>query len=176
MAIWAIQSPPEYNFIIPVDSKDWLTLLHAFKNTPVIDTWTPIPVRITRFKDKAAGDFFPLPASLPIVVNNKALKVLLPLLAEQVEVLPLNCKRRKLSILNPLHTIQCVDIVRSDVVQIAEGNIVLIKSLYFEPGCIDNLHIFRTSLMVGAIFVSDEYKRLVESHSLRGTVFTRASE
>lgn len=176
MAIWQIQSDPNYNFIVPDESRDWLTLIHGFKHIPMAETWTPLNVRITRFKDKATGDFFPVPPSLPIVTNSKALNVLISLVADQVEVLPLNCKRRKLSILNPLNTVRCVNLERSDVVQIAEGNIVLIRSLYFEQGCADNLHIFRTSLLVGAIFVSDEYKRLVESHSLRGAVFMKASE
>lgn len=110
IAYLLIPDTDTYHSIRPCNSDGWGVVFDQFKGKPVGDAWTPIPVKFK--KGKRRGDFPFLVTSIP-VFSERALHVLKPLVADKIEVLPLECQEEPLYAINVLDVVHCLDYSQS---------------------------------------------------------------
>jgi len=154
-----------YHRIHPCNSDGWNVLFDQFKGKPVGDAWTPIPVKFK--KGQRRGDFPFLVTSIP-VFSERALQVLKPLVADKIEILPLECQEEPLYAINVLDVVYCLDYSRSKF-EFFLGNRT-IKKYAFKEGSIYGHHLFKLETERG-VLVSHRFKSLVEQNGLVGLTF-----
>jgi len=150
-------------------------LTSRFNGTALGPSWIPVHVETEKAHDGRRehdrDGNFPFLRNVP-VFDDRALEVLLPLIASDVEVLPLIHPTRQLFAINVLAVLDCIDHERSKVARARNGNVILIDNFVFKPGTFEDRHIFKireTPLLWS--FVSEEFKRRVESSGLVGLQF-----
>ncbi len=78
---------------------------------------------------------------------------------------------------NVLEVLDCLDHSLSEFEYLASGNLKHITRYVFKPNCIENKPIFKIPERKGKqIFVSDEFKALVENNGLKGLTFKKVWE
>jgi len=156
-----------YHSVCPCNSDGWNVLFDQFKGKPVGDAWTPIPVKFK--KGQRRGDFPFLLTSIP-VFSERALQVLKPLVANKVEVLPLECQEELLYAINVLDVVDCLDHSRSKFGFISGYR--TIKQYAFKKGSIGGHHLFKLDeTPQNDVLVSNRFKSLVEQNGLLGLTF-----
>jgi hypothetical protein len=180
VSIWDIQTEASYDSLAVWKESEfkkvpWLT------GTPIADAWpTPEVFIFYGIVDDAKtpnpGDFPYFRTSGNLACSERALEVIEPLVANHVEILPIRCKEQPFYVLNALNVIDCVDYSRS-VVEYSPSGRPSISHLRFDLDCIGDKPIFKIPQSVlTQIFVSGEFKSLVENHQLVGLKFTEIPE
>ncbi len=111
--------------------------------------------------------------------EEKAVKVLKPLVEDAVEFLPLISKTGNFWAVNVLDVVDCLDHERS-VLEYqkhleAERRVLRIDKYVFQNGCLEGRHIFRMpEYNYARVFVSDDFKHQVEVNNLMGLEFIYA--
>lgn len=130
------------------------------------------PIMYTNTKGKY-NDF---PRYLPgrPIVSEKVKDILLPIVAGEVETLPLAHPDLKLFMLNITNVIDCVDYKRSVIKLTKKGNFARFIKLVFDFSEIpENTYIFKIKeTAIVQVFVTDKFKELVELHGLKGLDFS----
>lgn len=137
--------------------------------------WQPIKVKI--IKNKYIGDIFSLDGCLHFVFSEKALNILLPLLQTSIEYLPIinvDNPNDKLYVINILEVLDCLDHEKSNIEYFLNSKrVMMLRSpIILRSDILENKHIFRLKDAPGLrIFVSDDFKRLIEENNLIGLRF-----
>ena len=114
--------------------------------------------------------FYMLPAW-----DAKAIALLDPLVGDAVEYLPLDCDEGEFWLVNVLDVADCLDWEQSELTYFDDGGLKGIGRYVFKPNCLEGHHMFRTpEHKYSRIFVSDEFKSLVENSDLVGLRFVPA--
>ncbi len=140
-----------------------------------IDSLKPINVEIgqSEYQDPLYGDFVTL-YSVLFVVHNSIIPILSPLIGDQVEFLPLDFSLRKISIMHVTNVVKCLDDERSEFAYFDERK-TGVKHYVFMADCLEHQHIFVLSEdRYLPVYVSDDFKSLVEENSLEGLRFVDA--
>jgi hypothetical protein len=103
-------------------------------------------------------------------LNQRARSILMPLIGDQVEFLPFSTPFGFYYDLNSTY-LDCLDETRSIVKRLDSGRIMRIVKYSFHWEKMDGVHIFRITDLVGTLFVSDTFKKLVETNHLTGLYF-----
>jgi len=175
-SIWMLDFDDDrYRSISPIETSDW-SKFNAI-HTRMLSVWEPISVFIWPLENdpRTQGDFFSIGVSLP-VVTERVWNVLVPLIQHQVELLPLNWDVEKLWLINPLYQLDCYDKEKSKFYRFSQGDQVFNRWIVFEEKCLDTLHIFTITFSPSRVYVSDDFKLLVEDNQLKGFIFTQVSE
>jgi tetratricopeptide (TPR) repeat protein len=163
-----IPDPDIYHGILARNADDW-DVFDQFVGKPIGDAWIPIPVRFE--KSQQRGDFPSLVSHIP-VFSERALHVLKPLVADNIEVLPLECQEEPLYAINVLDLVDCLDYSRSKVRRFPSGGIMFIEKYAFKEGSIDGHHLFKVEeAPLKGVLASNRLKSLVEQNGLLGLVF-----
>ncbi|MDL1923121.1 hypothetical protein FBQ95_10975 [Chloroflexi bacterium CFX3] len=113
-----------------------------------------------------------------LICDAVAREALEPLVGQAVEFLPLDCPnepQRSLWLLNVLTVAECLDYERSEFTYWDSGAVKAVRRYVFRTGCLEGQHIFRLPLFnYVEIYVSDEFKRLIEQQGLTGLRFELA--
>lgn len=158
-----------HRLVLPADlSLDWL---NRFDGAPVADGWTPPPLDV--YEGDALGHFPYLAGHLP-VLDTEAWSKLSPLLQDHVEALPIPAPRPDwpdLFALNVTRIIDCLDEEASDLSRF--GELILgIGHYALHEERIGDCPIFRIpGYQLTAVYVSEEFRRLVEQAGLKGLVW-----
>jgi hypothetical protein len=138
---------------------------------PVAAKWVPLTVRF--HKMEKAGDFPYLSTDVP-VFTKRALQALQPLIGQSIEALPLECESEELYAIHALELMDCLDHSRSVVTRFPSGGIMDVEEFVFKKNCDQGKHIFRlTDAPTKYVFVSDQFKSVVEKNKLRGLIFEK---
>jgi hypothetical protein len=125
-------------------------------------------------KGRTLGDFTWLGgAEGGIVLNERAMEVLESLIREYVEVIPLDHEGRRLHLLNVLSEVDCLDERRSELSRLRNGRILRIIRPVFRDIDIEPVHIFKLPQPKIPIFVSDTFKREVDTNELTGLTWEK---
>ena len=105
------------------------------------------------------------------------MKILVPIIHDSVEFLPVKCETRNLFVVNVLRVIDCLDHDHSRLVKSpSTGKVLMIDQYSFYDGCTDNHNIFKIpEMLTNHVFVSDEFKATVEDNNLGGLLFIRVA-
>jgi hypothetical protein len=137
-------------------------------------SWTPVRVDIGS-PEKSISDF-PYLTSGTLICSDRALQVLLPIIADGVEVLPLQASVGSYQAIHVLEVIDCLDHDLSEFERLTSGNILRIVRYAFKPDYLKEKNIFKIPERKGTIFVSDLFKSFVEEQGLLGIVFSKVWE
>ncbi|WP_339250845.1 DUF1629 domain-containing protein [Paenibacillus sp. FSL P2-0136] len=142
-----------------------------FKGQSKMPMWTP-PLLYTNNKRKYND--FPRYLSGQPIVSEKVKDILFPILAEEVEILPLAHPELNLFMLNITNVIDCVDYNRSEIKLTGKGNFARFIKFVFDFSKIpEKTYMFKIKeTAVVQVFVTEAFKDLVELHGLKGLDFS----
>lgn len=130
--------------------------------------------RNTTNPDKGIGDVLGLTVGA-IVVKEKAMKFLEPLIGNCVEFLPVMYEQnQQLWLMNVLNVVDCFDLDNSEVSYFRSNpaKVMSYDKFAFKEKRIEGHKIFKIPETIQAqIFVTDELKSLIESSELKGFYF-----
>ena len=146
--------------------------LLRLRGEPIRDTWKPLAVRLELVNKP--GDFPRFAGHIP-VLSDRALTTLSPLVNDYVEVLPLNLEDTRFGDVHALHVLpvlDCLDPEKAIVKRFDDGTILSIRHYAFREEAIAGAPLFRIKgYEFSHCYVSDDFRRTVESAKLKGLVF-----
>lgn len=173
MKIWQMNFEVDaYDNLIPVRD---LTLeeKQTFDGRMHKNTWKPLKIKRMEPKKKLpladVSGFFFIPA-----FNQRAVNALLPLIANSVELLELDFSKKQYFGINVINVLDVIDHVNSKFTMFSDQKRILTFEKYAFRMCneIKEAHIFKiVDKPLRIIFVSDEFKRVVEETGLTGFKF-----
>ena len=153
------------NFLI--DKRGDQDFMHMFDGTPLLSDWMP---QILLRNDGRR----PLPdgsdASLLPIFSKKALDCLLPLIKEDVEILPFEFEKGTMYGVNVLSVINALNREKADIVLFPNSQRILdIKKFAFYDEAVRGRNIFKISdKKYGYVFVSEAVYKAIEENGLEG--------
>ncbi len=142
------------------------------------ESWKPLPLRFwegdkgykRKEKQKPVADFGEI--TLMPIVSLRGREVIESLTGNQVEFLPFETPTGHYYGLH-VQYVDCLDVARAEVIRFkSSGRIMEVTKYAFHWNRLENIHIFRLpELGLSRLFVSDEFKQLVETHGLTGLLF-----
>ncbi len=165
-------------FEAPLSTEEWFQWHELLKKgEPLGDRWRPMKLRFWEGEGeeksveqkKPVADFSRI--TLMPLASARARTVIEPLVQGQVEFLPFETPVGPYYGLN-VRYVDCLDISRAKVKRFSDGRILRVITYAFRWEKLKDIHIFRIpELNLSRLFVSDEFKRLVETHHLTGLLF-----
>lgn len=175
MIIWEIlNNYKEYKEIVCSTEKDWIKLLdYGFDGHSIKSEWSEVEVDIQENSAKL-GDILGLGADF-LVVNNRALKIILDIAKESVEVLPLKCNRMDLYIINILDVVDCLNIQKSKFkLYKACDEIQSIEEYELDKKKIGDSVLFKIDKIIsGHMYATDYFKEMLEKENIQGLKFVK---
>ncbi|WP_028592457.1 imm11 family protein [Paenibacillus massiliensis] len=134
------------------------------------------PLKVLYKKDKGKYTDFPRYAPGRFVMNDKALSVLKPLIADLVEILPLRDDKYNFYFCNVINILDCVDKEKSvPVISSVTNKVSSYESMYLYKEMVvgsEKRHIFKIPELIRTrIYVSDEFRDAVLKAGLKGLNF-----
>src|SRR2546425_226987 len=146
-----------------------------WKTAPLFPTWKPIVVHCFDDSPGLEGDFPSLSDFNEIpVLGQRAWDALKPLIGPYAEALPIqHPSKQPFYIVNVLVILNCLDEQRSELTRNeATGRVSRVYGYCFRKDVINDRPIFKTPLQSGSeLFVSDEFRKIVEDNDLKGLLF-----
>ena len=143
----------------------------SFDGRNLLKNWMPIKMkRMEPEKGLELGDA--LGFSFPIF-SNRALECLLPLIGNNIEVLPLDFDEDEYWGINIITILDAIDYEKSEYKTFRDGKRIMCFIKYvFLPKVVENVPIFKIKdEKTYYAFVSDEFKKIVEDNNLLGFRF-----
>lgn len=178
MNYWWIQQDPNSYRSFELLEVDWSVgeFVESFRaGNSLAQDWTAPKLKLFEAEgeaEKPIGDFPTIVGTVPLVVSERALSVLLEVIRESVEVLPLQVNEGQYHCLN-IEVCDCLDPGRSVVKRFSStGRIMHVESYHFKEDWLEGIHIFRLpEEPLRRVFVDEVFKTRVEANDLRGLVF-----
>lgn len=140
------------------------------RNELVGKEWKPLI--FIKKKQRKNPDFLSI-AGVGIVMTQRAIDALKPLIKDSVEILPLKSLRQPMYFVNILESLDCLDeektVFRLSAVTKKK---VGITKFAFDSDKIHNKHLFKIKGFWYNTFVSDEFQKICKEHDLQGVDFT----
>src|SRR5450432_4439835 len=138
MGFWEIHPDSDaYRVLkdLTADEEWWLDFRFKWGAT-IGDAWPEVHVKVLGGK-KRHGDF---PSFLGIpIFSERALKLLLPLIRDSIEVLPLMCETENLFAINVVRVMDCLDHDLSEFEKFSDGRIMRVENYVFKEHCLDGV-------------------------------------
>lgn len=162
---------------LPVNES--LELDEKLKTYPFPGNWVQLSLKLwegekgkkREEKKKPLADFMAT-GLLMDAISPRARTLLEPLITKQVEFLPFETP---VGLYHGLHVkyVDCLDVDHAEVIRFkSSGRIMEVEKYAFYWERLEGIHIFRVpELGLSRLFVSDEFKRVVEENSLTGLLF-----
>jgi hypothetical protein len=171
MAIWEITFDADtFQHLIPLKpaNLEWIDL---FQGSLIGTSWINVYVVVSNLNDKQIGDF-PSIGGVPPIFNDRALNILLPLIYNDIEFLPLQCDTSILHAINIIKVVDCLDYNTSKLKLFPDGRVMRIEKYGFKKDCLKDVHLFKIPEQIkNRHYVSDEFKHMVETNHLKGMLF-----
>lgn len=177
--IWKLEHDRKFKTLTYLDEViGYKKIKSIIKGKPqsLLSTWDALEVEFLFEVD----DFIPRPTRedsdfpglmLILAGNKKAINVLKPLIKEQVEFLPLKTDEGEYWLVNILNVLDCFDEDKI-VYRTTDIGLKRIEKFAFRGDCMENQHIFKFAINnYSKVYVSDEFKQLVQKHELKGLKF-----
>ena len=155
---------------------DW-EIIYRFDGTPLATSWHPLELRICRDPDDERkylkGDFPHTVGFGPaLVLSDRALGILAPLLQDNGELLPIKYPRGNYVLFNATCLADVLNFEQSDIVYFPTGRIMTIRRYVFDAEKIPSNDVFKIAQMpLLGVFVTERFKLAVEENDLEGLLF-----
>jgi uncharacterized protein DUF1629 len=178
MRIYEFEVQESYEWVIPRDEADF-DLFRSFDGSARAKAWTPVPMRLVTEDEQGrplrSSDGPWLGKHAP-VLRLEASLALAPILANDGELLPLECDEAALVVFNTTTVLDALDLARSTVVRFpSTGRIMKVTSHVFRAERLRGVHAFKVpELLRGSVFVTDEVVSAAQAARLGGVGFRLA--
>lgn len=176
MKIWEINTGDSIDVSIEDDLKpDIDALLRSISfGEKIKHKWKPL--KAVYKKKKGESFHFPYLTPGKLVLNDKSLSILKPLIVDLVEILPLQNAEYNFFICNVTNILDCVDHTKSvPIISRATNKVFSYEYMYLHEDMIigsEKRHIFKVPELVRTrIYVSDEFRNTVLDAGLKGLDF-----
>ncbi|MFG1793596.1 imm11 family protein [Nocardia sp. NPDC049149] len=161
-----------FEWAMPVDSDDTFEHL-TFAGVPKADSWRTVQMESIREDGNEKPSDFPWFLSATLVLKDRAIDVLGPVLAEFGELLPAQFPDARLAVFNVLNVVDALDESAAKIARFSSGEIMMIESHAFHPDRIPPRAVFKIpqQLYNGEIFYTDEIVREIEASGFTGLWF-----
>ena len=123
-------------------------------------------------KGKLPKGNFPSLYGVHIVFNEGAVDILLPLIQNNVQVIPLHCEDEPLFLIHLTKHVNGLDLEHSDIRWIIENKLIsTVNHFVFHEERLQEVNLFRVPILFSWAFVSEAFKAAVEEHDLRGLLW-----
>jgi hypothetical protein len=152
-------------------------ILYDLGSTAVAERWDPLPARLMtqdpRSGRRRARADLPWLGPHVIVLRDRAIEALRPLLVPFGELLPLLCPEARLALWHVTHVIDALDEERSQVLRYPTSDRIMKIAMHrFKRGVLDPPQAFKIPQMPrGAIFLTDDLVRSIDAFGFKGTTF-----
>lgn len=173
MRVWRCKPIDPVEQAGPVLDSDF-DAFDAFKQGPLIDTWKPIPFRLSREDSaKLVRSDFPCMTSDVLIMKSTAAQFVRSLGQPGLEILPLECDECDLWALNVLNVLEAVDMDKSEVVRFpSTGRLMTIARHVFHPEVVEGVPLFKIrALRRGPIYYGDSFVEQYRASGLTGLEF-----
>lgn len=171
MKIWQLNFElDEYENLIP--TKEFtVEQIKSFDGRSHLSQWNPIKVK--RMEPEKGLGLSDAPGFLFPVFSRKALECLESLMGNNVEILPLDFNEKEYLGINVVTVLDAIDYEKSIYKTYRDGKrIMAFKKYVFLPNIVKDVSIFKiTDEKTRYVFVSDEFKKIVEANNLSGFKF-----
>jgi hypothetical protein len=169
MTFFVLRADPDiYDALVLADKRRW-SVVGDLHGQSLAASWKPVEVEVLRGKKR--GDHPYLSPGVP-VVNERAWKVLKPIVGGAVEALPLRAGDVRYLALNVTVVLDALDLTASEVARFPSGGIMSVRKFVLRPEVVKGHDIFKVrEAELKYVLVSDRFKAAVEQHRLRGFVF-----
>ena len=171
MRIFEPRVRPGFEWVLPVHDADH-ERLWSLDGTPRRATWRPVPVARLAVDDDGAPR---AEADLPwlgghvLVLRERAVAALGPLLERDGELLPLACEDADLWLFNALTVVDALDEERSELFRFDDGAILDVTRYEFRPDVVAGPAVFKVpQLLRGPLFIGDELATAMSTAGLSG--------
>jgi hypothetical protein len=144
-----------------------------YKTTSIAEIWSNAKV-VTLNEGKKSDCPHLWDSGETVVLSERALNTVSGLIKDQAEALPLIHPEQRYYAIHVVNAVDAIDYDRAKVRKLSTGLRVGFDKYAFIPGKLKNQHIFGIYLntkIYPFVFVSDEFKRVVESNGLVGFQF-----
>lgn len=171
LTVYEFNAPEGYDWVQPVREQDFDLL--RFDGTPRGVSWKPIRVRRLEQERGKRSDFPLCSGDEILLVRERAIRKIGPVLAKYGELLPLHCPGDPVSVLNVTRLIPALDESKSEILRSrSRGDILMLERVSFHPEAIGDAHLFKLAeFPQGAIYVTTAFVDLVKEHKLEGLTF-----
>ena len=147
--------------LLPIEGGEWIvpengdydTALYCCDGTPLADGWIPIPVQHEPGVRRPSA--FPWCGHNVVVMRQRALDVLRPIVERHGEILPLASRGEPLFMLNVTTVVDGLDQAASELVRFADGAIMDIPRHAFRADVISGVDVFKLSgLRASMVYVT----------------------
>jgi hypothetical protein len=132
-----------------------------------IDSWEDF---LISFENKKMRDSIDAGIGRP-AISKRALEILMHLLENKVQVLPLVHPKFEYFVLNVTNVIDAIDYERSTFRKLPSGRILTVKKHVFKSEYISNIDIFKVPYFTTNVYVSDRFRQTVIDNNLSGFDF-----
>jgi len=174
MDVWALRTNCDKDLVLRTEIDYFQT---HFVGEKMSRHWTPPPIRI-QGKSKRLRDFVSWMLSAP-VVSQRAKEVLEPLIAPDVEILPLiQLRRKEYYAINVLRLVDCLDRKRSNIAYSPTdpSRIIYLSETFFLNDRLEDVPLFKIPETVGEVYVTRPFVDLVIKNELAGAAFADPSK
>ncbi|MCK2238967.1 MULTISPECIES: imm11 family protein [unclassified Crossiella] len=170
MRIFVAAPRTDFEWAMPVHEDDHERL--RLEAVPLANAWEPVDMEPVREKGDGPSDF-PWYMSLTLLLKDRAIDVLAPLLAEFGELLPARFPDARLALLNVLNVVDALDEEASEIIRFqSSGRIMRIETPVFRPELVPPRSVFKIPQMpAGEIFYTEEIVREFEKSGFAGLWF-----
>jgi len=172
MKIWIVESDNRNVEALYIDHYEIIEkyIIPNFKGRR-IDDWEAIKVERAGRKRKCDVYRF---VSGHLVVSERAVQILQPLMSDKVQILPIDYEGTKtLYVLNVINVVDCLDYEKSKIRRMRDGTVSEIDEFAFDYSKVSQHDIFKIPEKIwSTVFVSDKFKATVEENGLIGFKFT----
>nr|WP_154960466.1 hypothetical protein [Paenibacillus xylanexedens] len=153
------------------DSSSEHLLNSDFNGNPLGELWSP--VKVITLQKRSYHDFPDFTLG-KLIVTDKVREVMAIPLQTQVEFLSLLHESLDLSVVNVINILDCVDWKRTDVMYTSKGRFSRFNKIVFELSKVPSgTYIFKIKETAShQIYVTEEFKQLVEQYKFKGLDFT----
>lgn len=160
----------------PRDGFEWAMPVDAdlsFEGVPQADSWQPVEMESVREEGDEGPSDFPWYISTTLVLKDRAIDVLGPVLTEFGELLPARFPDARLALFNVLNVVDALDEEACEITRFRDGRVMSIESHVFWADRIPARSVFKIpqDLYNGDIFFTDEVVREIEESGFTGLWF-----
>jgi len=171
MKIWQLNFElDKYDNLMP-EKEFTVQEIQSFDGRKHLDNWNPIKVK--RMEPEKKLELSDAPGFLFPVFSQKAIDCLFPLICDNVEILPLEFDEKQYYGINVICVLEAIDYEKSEYKTFRDGKrIMAFKKYAFLADIVEKNSMFKISdEKTRYVFVSNEFKELVECNDLAGFKF-----
>lgn len=160
-----------FECFVPFSEVEKRRFIQLNMNKRLAKNWKPLKVKRDRSQGPASD--FPGIFALANAFSERALTLLAPLCGDSIEALPIEVGvKTKYFAINVFEIKDALDLEKSKLKLYSDGMIMRVETFAFKNDLLKGKHIFRLpETGRSSIFVSEDFKKIVEKNGLKGALF-----